>query len=257
MRKLLAFSLLLFIMSCDKKPGVGYVFPVVNPTNSYDNRSVGASAKDFLSSEKYKAINLEICYVKGHKLPDSVVLRAVDFLNRYCFKPGGVNVLQREISNQGGDLYVNDLLTIEKVYRTQYQKPGGNGADTLGLFIAVTESDYYQKDILGVAYKNTSITLFDGIISQYSGEGDKPTRAVLLSTVLEHELGHILGLVNIGTEAQSNHQDEAHGKHCDNPDCLMYYKYQTTSVLDLLNASSGVPVLDANCETDLRGNGGK
>ena len=91
-------------------------------------------------------------------------------------------MFQREISNQGGDLYVNDLLTIEKVYRTQYQKPGGNGADTLGLFIAVTESDYYQKDILGVAYKNTSITLFDGIISQYSGEGDKPTRTTLLST---------------------------------------------------------------------------
>lgn len=257
MKKLLALSLLLIIVSCNRKPKIGYVVPVVNPTNSYDNRSVGLSANDFLSAQKYKVIKVEVCYAQKHKLPDSVVTRAMNFLSKYCNKPGGIFIQQREIRPQGGELYVNDLVTVEKVHRTVYERAGVDKVDTLGLFIFVSEADYYQKDVLGVAYRNTSLAIFDGLITGFSEDGNRPNRGALLSTVLEHELGHILGLVNIGSELQSNHQDEAHGKHCNNPECLMYYKYQITLVSDLMNSSSSVPVLDANCEADLRANGAK
>lgn len=230
--------------------------PVIDPTNNYDNRSVGLSANDLLSASRYKVINLDICYVKKHQLPQSVVDDAVNFLGRYCNKPGGVFVHEKEIPMQGGKLYVNDLITIEKIYRTKFEKAGKNNIDTLGLFILVTEGDYYIENILGVAYKNTSVALFDGIISANSGGLTQPSRETLLATVLRHELGHMLGLVNTGTEMQTDHQDETHGKHCDNEQCLMYYKVQTTDVLSIL-AGNIIPDLDANCQADLKANGGK
>lgn len=230
--------------------------PVIDPTNNYDNRSVGLSANDFLSSSRYKAINLDICYVMKHQLPQSVVDDAVNFLGRYCNKPGGIYVHERQLPMQGGKLYVNDLITIEKIYRTKFEKAGKDGVDTLGLFILVTEGDYYIENILGVAYKNTSVALFDGIISANSGGLTQPSRETLLSTVLRHELGHMLGLVNTGTEMQTDHLDEAHGKHCDNEQCLMYYKVQTTDVLSILSGNI-IPDLDANCQADLKANGGK
>lgn len=242
------------ISSCNKEK-VGYTVPVIDPTNSYDHRSVGVSANDFLSSKKYKVINLEICYVRKHELPKEVVDNAIDFLNTYCNKPDGIRVSTREIADQGGDLGVNNLIAIEEDFRTKFEKSGQNGKDTLGLFVYVSESFYYERDVLGIAFRNTALALFDGTISDVSGGIVQPSREDVLSTVLKHEIGHLLGLVDIGSPMQTNHLDEGHGKHCNNSNCLMYYTMQTKSVIDVL--LKGLPELDDNCKADLRANGGK
>lgn len=256
MKRLIILSFIIVLASCSRNNKIGYTVPVVDPTNNYDTRSVGVSANDLLSSKKYKAINLDICYVIKHPLPESVITDAVNFLGKYCSKPNGVYINERQIPMQGGKLYVNDLITIEKIYRTKFEKAGKNGIDTLGIFILVTEGDYYLENILGVAYKNTSVALFDGIITANSGGLTQPSRETLLSTVLRHEMGHLLGLVNTGSEMQTSHQDDAHGKHCNNEQCLMYYKAQTTDVLSMLIGNT-IPDFDDNCKADLRANGGK
>ncbi len=256
MKRLTVLCLIIVFASCSRNNKIGYTVPVVDPTNNYDNRSVGVSANDLLDSARYKVINLDICYAIKHQLPTSVVDDAVKFLGRYCNKPGGIFVHERQIPMQGGKLYVNDLITIEKIYRTKFEKAGRNNVDTLGLFILVTEGDYYLEKVLGVSYKNTSVALFDGIITANSGGTAQPSRETLLSTVLRHEIGHMLGLVNTGTAMQTSHQDEANGKHCDNEQCLMHHKMQTTDGVSAL-AGNIIPDLDANCQADLKANGGK
>ncbi len=42
-------------------------------------------------------------------------------------------------------------------------------------------------------------------------------------TTLVHEFGHAMGLVNNGVPLSSSHQDTAHGHHCTNNDCVMYW----------------------------------
>lgn len=256
MKRLTIFLLVIVLASCSRNNKIGYTVPVVDPTNNYDTRSVGVSANDLLSAKQYQVINLDICFVDKHPLPQSVIDDAVNFLGRYCNKPGGIYVHTRQIPMQGWKLYVNDLMTIEKIYRTKFEKAGKNGVDTLGLFVLVTEGDYYLENVLGVAYKNTSVALFDGIVTANSGGLAQPSRETLLSTVLRHEIGHMLGLVNIGTAMQTYHQDEANGKHCNNEQCLMYHKVQTTEVLSILTGNT-IPDLDDNCKADLRANGGK
>lgn len=256
MKKLLALFIVVAFVSCNRNNKIGYTVPTVNPTQTYDNRSVGVSANDFLSAARYKVINIEFCNVLTQPFPDSVVTRAVSFLNQYCHKPNGINVSFKQIPLQGGNLYVNDLITIEKIYREQFEANGENGVDTLSVFILLTEGDYYEKNVLGVAYKNTSIALFGGIINEHSGGIGQPSYADVMTSVLQHEIGHLLGLVNIGTALQSNHQDEAHGKHCDVPGCLMNYQMQTTDILSVFTGGK-MPVLDPKCEEDLRANGGR
>ncbi len=84
----------------------------------------------------------------------------------------------------------------------------------------------------------------------------QPSRAAAETAVINHEFGHLLGLVNNGTPMIGDHQDEPHGKHCDNSKCLMYYAAETSDLLANL-LTGAVPGLCVNCENDLKGNGGK
>ncbi len=74
-----------------------------------------------------------------------------------------------------------------------------------------------------------------------------------MTTLLEHEFGHLMGLVDQGSPMQVNHKDAANGAHCDKPDCLMYYNVEA----GFTGTLSAVPSLDANCIADLKANGGK
>ncbi len=66
----------------------------------------------------------------------------------------------------------------------------------------------------------------------------------------------LLGLVNTGTTPQTDHQDHAHGAHCTQTSCLMYYQVDTSNFLANLLGGT-VPSLDAACVQDLKANGGK
>ena len=74
---------------------------------------------------------------------------------------------------------------------------------------------------------------------------------------MNHEFGHILGLVNNGTPVQSDHHDTANGAHCDVEDCLMYWQAETSGGLGDLVGMSSPPPLDPQCIDDLQANGGK
>lgn len=260
MKKLLGLLMVVMVVSACNKNKVGYTVPQIDPTNTYDNRTPGASANDFLSSKKYKIINLEIVYTREHALSDTVVQATVDFLKQYCYKPLGITVKLNEVPIQGGDLGANNLSSIEKIYRTKYTANAVDtlslGKDSVGLFIFVSDANYYLDNMLGVAYKNTSLAIFDGSISKISGAEGQPSRDAVHMAVIRHEIGHLLGLVNAGTEMQAAHQDLTHGNYCDNPDCLMHYTMERSDIAKVL-MNGVVPDFDENCKNDLRANGSR
>jgi hypothetical protein len=109
---------------------------------------------------------------------------------------------------------------------------------------------------LGVAWRNTSMAIFHKSIEDLSGGIGQPARSVLESTVMDHEIGHLLGLVNVGSDMQVDHQDDPNGHHCDNSNCLMHYLAETGDIITTL-LGGNIPQLDNNCIADLQANGGK
>lgn len=65
------------------------------------------------------------------------------------------------------------------------------------------------------------IAVFKQVIEN-SGQGLGIQKFVEQSTIV-HELGHAFGLVNNGVPMVVDHQDDAHGAHSTNTDCVMYY----------------------------------
>ena len=101
------------------------------------------------------------------------------------------------------------------------------------------------------------MAIFEKSIKDLTGGFGEPDTDKLETVVVNHEFGHILGLVNVGSAMQVNHQDVEHGKHCDNEDCLMNWTAETGDAISNFLGTSGLPELDANCINDLKANGGR
>ncbi|MBD3627112.1 hypothetical protein [Cyclobacterium sp.] len=218
---------------------------------------VGKSANFLLSDDRFTALELEIVYMEGFKPTSFMVSEMTDFLQELTLKPEGIRVTEREIPAEGEEFYTTDKIAeLENRYRESY-----NDGNTVSVFLLVVDGFYMQNEeeyfTIGAAYRNTSMVLFGRRIAENSGGFRKPGRGNLEATVALHELGHLLGLVNIGTEMVTPHEDTDQDRefHCDNADCLMYWAVETSNVLNFMQNS--VPELDENCRNDLRANGGR
>ncbi len=216
----------------------------------------GIVPNNFLSNSNYDQLIVEIQYVAGFQPTATAVDNLKAFLQQRLNKSAGITILQNQISSPGKSAYsLDDIKGIENTSRTQ--KTSGKLLTAYFLFL---DADYNANSggskVLGIAYGATSMVIFEKTIKEFSGNLGQPSNTTLESTVLHHEFGHILGLVNNGTVLQSAHQDSNNGKHCNNQNCLMYYTAETSDIV--ANLLGGIiPSLDPACIDDLRGNGGK
>lgn len=213
-----------------------------------DYKTLGTSAHEFLSSDIYTSLQVQISYMPGYQPDDASINSLTTFLNKYLNKPGGISVSEQAIGASGKEiLTVNDIVQIEKRNRSVF-----TSGDVITAHILITDGSYSADDIFAKSYWNTSICLFGKTIDNNSGGPGEITRTQLITILLEHEFGHLLGLVGQGTPMVVDHRDPANGAHCDNPKCLMYYSIQTISTgLDT------IPAFDANCLADLKANGSR
>lgn len=231
------------LLGCDKD----------DPSSSSNNATLPV---DFLSDQKYTGLAVEVVYVEGNQPTVLALNNLTNFLDQILNKPGGITVTQRSIRSTGQSvLTVDDIRSIEKSNRQLV-----TSGKTVAAWIYFADADYStstsDSEVLGIAYGASSIAVFEKAVKELGGGFNEPSVASLETTILTHEFGHLLGLVNNGTPMMSPHQDTPHAAHCTNPDCLMYYKAATHIVAeDILG--NGVPQLDENCIADLKKAGGR
>jgi hypothetical protein len=251
MKIYLPFILLFTIGISCSKTNTAYV----NNPNAPDylhNRPVGASAREILASATYTSLKIEIQYMPGFTPDAAAISHLQTTLSTLLNKPGGITVVTSQIAAASNtSLSIDNVVQVERNNRTAFTT-----ADQIAVYILYTNGNYTDANVLGAAYKNTSVVIFGKTIHDNSGAIGQASRTKLEATVLEHEIGHLLGLVDIGSPMQTNHKDAAHGNHCNNSNCLMYYASDTRDILGFLITGS-IPSLDANCRADLHANGGQ
>lgn len=256
------FFILLFILACskdgtDEKTIIDENGNELIIDTAVNKKKVGDSANDLLSSQNFNDLTFEIFYVENYKPATATITNFETFLAERLNKSGEINFTLTQIESPGKSTYsITEIKEIEDEIRTSY-----NFDDKIAVFGLYIDGEYSENtengSVLGVAYRNTSFVIFEKTIKEFSGQPLAPSTTVLETTVLNHEFGHLLGLVNAGTTPQSNHQDEEHGRHCTVEDCLMYWTAETGE--GLLNSIGGgtIPSLDEQCIKDLQVHGGK
>lgn len=235
--------------------------------------TTGASANDILSSSTFDKLLIEIAYVSGFQPTAEAIASLEEFIGATTFKEE-VEFKYSPLSSPNEEtLTLNEVSDLEKDNRTAY-----NDGSTLAIYIyfadAPADSDDESENVvtLGAVYRNTSMVIYEATIKELAGRSNVVTVSDVEAATLNHEFGHLLGLVNLGTDPiNPEHEDteidendvESGNNHCNVDGCLMRAELQFgASMLKMMqsNVSKGlatIPQLDAECILDLRNNGGR
>lgn len=246
------------LFSCTSEPEESIDGGINANTNVVFNRqATGSSANDLLSANTFKKMVVEIAYIEGFEPTEKATNNFKNFIENRTFKPEGVVFIEKQIPATGKTVYtLEEVVAIEKEHRTQY-----NTNSTIAVWVLFingkSSKDNNQGATLGSAYWNTSFVIYEETVHGLSDGTFEPERSLLESSIINHEFGHILGLTNLGSDLQSDHEDADHPKHCIVEDCLMYWAAETSERIGSMLSGGQVPTLDAQCLADLKANGGR
>ena len=250
---LLTFVLLLIFIGCSKDD--------VNKPSVIDKganlKSLGFSANELVSDEKFTSLKIEVVYVTGFEPTQTTLDNLKTFLENRTFKPDGISITTRAVaSSNKAPFNINEIAQIEADERTAY-----NAGDEIAVFIyfadGSNENDTDTKTVLGTSFRNTSMVIYGKTIQFIANHTTNLDRSTVESTVINHEFGHLFGLVNMGTLMQTNHEDTEGKGHCTVTNCLMAVSFQFGDSMMNVVDNNIIPVLDDLCIGDLQANGGR
>lgn len=220
-------------------------------------KTLGTSANDLLSSEKFTSIRVELVYVTGYEPSQKTIDNLRTFLQQRTHKPDGYTIFKRAVASSGkAPFSIQEIADIETEERTVF-----NAGDEIAVYIyfadGSNENDTSTKIVLGSAFRNTSMVIYGETVKSISSRLNAPDKSTVESTVVNHEFGHLFGLVNLGTPLQSAHEDSSSNGHCEVDGCLMNANVQFgTDLIDMVN-NNVTPGMDETCILDLQANGGR
>ncbi len=224
--------------------------------NMANKQPLGTSANDLLSVDNFSSLRVELAYPDGYRPTQNTIDLIEGFLQERLNKPDGITIVENliETPSQPGPYDINEIVAIEDEYRTIF-----NNGDEIGVWIFFSgeesSSNSGNSVVLGSAYRNTSIVIFERTFIELANNSPTPiNRSLIETSTLRHEFGHILGLVNVGTPLTSDHEDQVNTRHCNVEECLMYFE-TVTNIFNTSNIGS-IPDFDPLCIADMQANGG-
>lgn len=225
--------------------------------------STGDSAGDLLSNDTFTNLQIEIAYVKGFRPTQAAMDGLVSFLKARTFKEN-IDLIYNELASPDEEnLTLDEIDGLEEKNRTVY-----NDSETLGVYIYFTDAPAEDDDedeglvTLGAVYRNTSMVIHEATVRKLADQSIFISDADVESSTLNHEFGHLFGLVNLGIVPVNDHEDiqtdengepvlDDQGKttgnsHCNVSGCLM------TAELQFGGASAKSASLTAKNENGLK-----
>lgn len=249
----LFFVLLLIFIGCSKDDDNNQ--PVID--KSANLKALGFSANELVSDEKFTSLKIEVVYVTGFQPTQITLDNLKTFLENRTFKPDGITITTRAVpSSNKAPFNITEIAQIEADERTAY-----NVGDEIAVFIyfadGSNENDTDTKTVLGTSFRNTSMVIYGKTIQFIANHTNNLERSTVESTVVNHEFGHLFGLVDMGTPLQTNHLNPESRGHCSVTNCLMAASFQFGGSMMNVIDNNIIPVLDPFCVADLQANGGK
>lgn len=199
--------------------------PPAAPSDDGDRKSPGAFARTLLRPEPATALVLERYVQEGADVAATSLSHSARVLGEVSAKP--VDTRPPIVLPGGGRAWAADELRATADRSAATPQGGGRAVVRLLLVRGTFEGN---EDVLGVALRGDLIALFRDSIASASTpliSGRSIEDAVLL-----HEIGHLLGLVDIVVD--TGRADPEHPGHSKNRDSVMYWAVESGVVTQVL-----------------------
>lgn len=203
--------------------------PTENKNQVDDFGPVGSLNHQHLQANPFSKLILEIDYANSTPPDQNAVDTFISTIKQYVNKPGGVaQAGNNSFASQKETYTSKDLLDLAQKYRTNY-----SAGDTVTLYVLFINGSFAEnKNALGVALNSSMFVIFKDKINQ-------ATTALVFASeieraVLNHELGHLLGLVNINYQSSMDHEDANNPHHSNNRESVMFWAIEDVSVANIL-----------------------
>ncbi len=202
--------------------------PVTPPAaENLDDKPLGSLNHAYLQAAPFPKIIIEIDYIQDHEPSSSTKNDIKEFFETVTKKP--VTFSGGNIIVPTKDTYtVSDVWALERANRRHY-----TSGDAAVVYFTFLNGEFENGGALGVAYKASSVALFVEKIN------DATTALILYSQIEEavtmHELGHLLGLVNINYKSEKDHEDASHPGHSNNENSVMFWAVEDISLKNILH----------------------
>lgn len=295
-KSLLLIFIVAFAVSCSKNSS-DEDSSEVKVDKAANLLATGDSAKDILSNDTYDKLLIEIAYVTGFKPTEAAMADFTAYLKEHTFKED-IELVYKELSSPSEDeLTLQEIADLETSNRTAF-----NTGSTLAIYIYFADAPAEGDDLegglvtLGAVYRNTSMIIHKATVRDLASS-NSISEANVETTTLNHEFGHLFGLVNLGTDMVNDHESQSENEdgqlvgdnHCNQAVCLMRSELEFggstgkslqastlaqyedgvksgcrlsgTTVLNLLQQhtakTTNTVPLDAECLLDIQANGGR
>jgi hypothetical protein len=247
----------LLVASCSNVQGpIDQTPGAADPREQNQASGAGDYARDFLTDTLFDELQIEVDWIVGHEPSDAALAELAAALGELCRKPAGIQILKDdEIAGASSPAWSLDAIdALEVQHRDGYRDTTNGVAVMYVLYLdGHSDRDSGSGKVLGIAYHGSSTVLFHETIE--SVDPGVPLFAGIEDTVLLHEAGHLLGLVENGIPMVNQHRDSQHGAHDSSAECIMHWTIETQNVVEVL--LEGKPDFDAACRADMVSAGGR
>ena len=102
--------------------------------------------------------------------------------------------------------------------------------NTLRWYFLFPSGTYEKDSVLGVAVDASTVAIFKDSVADAEGFLGRPSAEEVERSVSVHELGHLLGLVNLVYTSPRDHEDSEKKGHSNNDGSVMYWAIESTDV---------------------------
>ena len=194
-----------------------------------DDGDVGDNALIYLRDDVPRLV-IEVDAVEGKEPSDASLDHLRSVLASVLDKPGGIEVMPTEAIGGAEDRYsTGDLRAVE-----ERRRDTSSDGESASLYVLVVTGEFADDPhALGVAYSASSMAIFRDTVEEASGFLGSPERVE--RSVIVHEAGHMLGLVNIGYSSPREREDPEHPNHSSNEDSVMFWAVESDAIFQLLD----------------------
>ncbi len=181
----------------------------------------GEQALELLQGSPYPNLVVEVDYTPGDR-PTTAALNLLEArLTTYTAKES-IRLVFDVIAVNGTMFSELDLLDLERAHRNE-----ATAGDTFTLYILSISGELSngKGTALGAAYTASSLAIFKDVIIATIGPG--PSISEVESSVLVHEVGHLMGLVNLVYTSELDYEDVNHPFHSSNSSDVMYWAIES------------------------------